>query len=183
MTTIVLIGLPAGTLTWNWADCGAPAEDDELVLTLRPVPIGGGLVPGLGTNAAAGRKLVAATPGWTAVHFGISTNRVPSPCRNCTTTEPGVLIATVGFDEAVFVPVPHGGTTTVRAASAVGTITARVQGLTALTLLGPLATMPATTRTMINTTIVTHMDRLAPRLGTSCPRRRDFVASAIGMPP
>jgi hypothetical protein len=43
--------------------------------------------------------------------------------------------------------------------------------------------MPPTTRTMINTTIVTHMDRLAPRLGTSCPRRWDLVASAIGMPP
>jgi hypothetical protein len=71
----------------------------------------------------------------------------------------------------------------VRAASAVGTITARVPGLTALTLLGPLANMPPTTRTMINTTIVTHMDRLAPRLGTSCPRRWDLVASAIGMPP
>jgi hypothetical protein len=41
----------------------------------------------------------------------------------------------VALLDRTFAPVPHGATTTVRAASAVGTTTARVPGSTALGLL------------------------------------------------
>ena len=82
---------------------------------------------------------------------------------------------------------PHGGTTTVRAASAVGTTTARVPGLTALTALGFLAISAPTISATINTTIVTHMARLAPGPGIfdGCCRASPWVsvASAIGLPP
>jgi hypothetical protein len=56
------------------------------------------------------------------------------------------MTAAAFADEAA-VPVPQGGTTTVRAASAVGTTTARVPRLIVLLLLPPLPMAPAITST------------------------------------
>jgi hypothetical protein len=90
LTTIVRIGLGVGRVSWSCAVSGAPAADSlevelelELELELEPElelvapPSGGGGVPGLGTNAAEGRKLVPVTPPGPVVHFGTSTSLVP----------------------------------------------------------------------------------------------------------
>ena len=63
VTTIVLIGLPAGTLTRNCADCGAPAEEDELVLTLLGRPDRRRVRPRLWDERGGRQKVGGGNPG------------------------------------------------------------------------------------------------------------------------
>lgn len=182
-TTIVLTGLPTGTLTWNCADSGEPATD-ELELVLRAVPIGGGLVPCLVTKAAEGRKLAGVTPPRMAVHLGTRTTRVPCPCGNWNVTTPGVLVPAVGLVTGA--PIPHGGMTTVRAASWVGTTTARMPGVIVLLVLLLLPIAPATARITIRPTMTTRIARLARKLCSGGPAASGSlfsVACAIAVPP
>jgi hypothetical protein len=80
----------------------------------------------LATNTADGRLLAAAVPPCAPAHRGTRTTRVPLPCGSWTLVVPVVLSSAATFADATVTPVPQGGTITVRAASAVGTITALV---------------------------------------------------------
>jgi hypothetical protein len=158
VTMIVRIGLPSGTVNCSCAVIGA-AACDELELTLRDGPTGGTAVPGVVTNAADGTWLAGVAPAIAPVHFGIRTMRRPSPWGSSSVIAPGAFLVAVGFDEITLAPVPHGDTTTVRAASALGTITARIPAVTALTLLLLLPTADPITRITINATITTQTTR------------------------
>jgi hypothetical protein len=129
---MVLIALPLGTVSTNCADVGAPACGDVLC---DGDPIDGSRVPGWVTKAAEGSSVAPAAPPWPPLHFGIRTTRLPYPCGSCRLIAPVVSMTAVALLDRTFAPVPHGATTTVRAASAVGTTTARVPGSTALGLL------------------------------------------------
>jgi hypothetical protein len=129
--TIVLIVLPLGTVSTNCAEFGAPSCGD---LVCDGDPIAGSRVPGSVTKAAEGSSLVPAAAPWLPLHFGIRITRLPEPCGSSTLIDPVVFMTAVALLVRTLVPVPHGATTTVRAASAVGTTTARVPGSTVLGL-------------------------------------------------
>jgi hypothetical protein len=85
-------------------------------------------------------------------------------------------------------PVPQGKITTVRVASAVGTITARMPGRIVLTVVLLVAMMSATIRIATSATITTQTERLAN--GSTCVRGASSesalscaCASAIGILP
>ncbi len=128
---MVLIALPLGTVSTNCADFGAAICGGELC---EADPIAGTRVPGSVTKAAEGSSLVPAAAPWPPLHFGIRMTRSPYPCGSCRLIDPVVFMTAVTLLVRTSVPVPHGATTTVRAASAVGTTTARVPGSTLLVL-------------------------------------------------
>ena len=177
VTTIVRIGLPSGTVSCNCAVIGA-AACDELELTLRDCPTGGTAVPGFVTNAADGTSLAGVAPAVAPVHFGIRTTRFPNPCGSASVIVPGVWLVVAMFPEMTLAPVPHGGTTTSRAASAVGTTTARIPAVIALTLLLLLPTADPITRITINATITTQTMRLP---SGRCSRSRSSGASLVSV--
>jgi hypothetical protein len=130
-------------------------------------PTGGTAVPGADTNAAEGSAVVPAVAPLPALHLGTRTKRAPPLCGSSRLVAPVVCITAAALAEGVGVPVPHGATTTVRAASFVGTISARMPGSTTLLPLLLLAIDPATANTINSPTIATQTVRFCS--GTSSP--------------
>jgi hypothetical protein len=92
----------------------------------------------------------------------------------------------VGLADATVAPVPQGRITTVRAASPVGTITARVPGTIVLTVVVLLlAMMSATIRIASSATITTQTERLAAGSASVRVSSASSVSctSAIGLLP
>lgn len=112
--------------------------------------------------------------------------RVPCPLGKPKVTTPAVVVPMVGLAVATDAPVPHGGMITVRGASAVGTITARIPGLIALLELELLPIAPPMMRITSSATMTIRMSRWTPRprsAGRSSCLSLFSAVSAIGLPP
>src|SRR5436305_13988139 len=112
-TTIVFAELFAGTITSERRSCTT-----ELRAALSP--FAGIFAPGPSANAAEGSR-----PPTLGGQRGTTTTRSPEPCGTWTRVAPVVDSCWLALAAVTETPVAHGGTTTVRALSAVGTITAR----------------------------------------------------------
>lgn len=123
--------LPGGTISCDSTVLGAAAWLEALLalellaelLDAAAFTLGTG-VPGRKRNAADGSPLVA------AVHGGTITSRVPCPWGSESAVEPVVASTARALCEVTLAPVAHGVTMTVRALSAVGTMTSRDPSLT-----------------------------------------------------
>lgn len=198
-TTTTRTSLPVLTTSCDVAALGSettgpllledPLLVDELLLAV-PVPVAGIGVPGLGTNAAEGSKLVPVAAPLPAAQRGTRTSLMPEPCGSCTIVTPVTPAKLAVAPEEIGAPVPQGGTTTVRAASAVGTTTARMPWV--IVLLGVLLvfpeTTPRTTRKTSSPSITDQTVRLAPgTLRSAGPESPDGPCvsdwAAIAIPP